>query len=163
VGHADLQARRDPQPIHVTVEFQRQGKAHERATGQVQGQVAKILQASKLFSAVEAGNAGDVDRLQIVMNNIGDVGDAVGKGVKTGLTFGAAGSTVSDHYTFTATFTARGKPPVQKVYYHALHSTIGNAEGPKGLTPMKVQEAFDKLLEELMLNLILDLQKEERL
>jgi hypothetical protein len=49
------------------------------------------------------------------------------------------------------------------VYYHALHSTIGNAEGPKGLTPMKVQEAFDKLLEELMLNLILDLQKEERL
>ena len=112
---------------------------------------------------METGKPENLDRLQIVLNNTTDMSDAVGKGIKTGLTFGAAGSMVTDYYTFTATFTPLGKPPVQKVYRHALHTTIGNAEGPKGLTPLAMQEAFDKTLEELVLNLLLDLQEEEQL
>jgi hypothetical protein len=163
VGYADLLARRDPRPLHLGLEFQRQGKPHSDATAVAQKQALKVLQASRLFSAVETGKPENVDRLQIVLNNTGDMSDAAGKGIKTGLTFGAAGSMVTDHYTFTATFTPLGKPPVQKVYHHALHSTIGNAEGPKGLTPLGTQEAFDRVLEELVLNLLLDLQKEERL
>ncbi len=50
-----------------------------------------------------------------------------------------------------------------KVYRHAIHSTIGKADGPQGLAPMSVGDAFSKGGEGLVLNLRLDLQKEERL
>lgn len=78
--------------------------------------------------------------------------------------FGAAGSMVTDAYVFTATFRPVGKPAVTKVYRHALHSTVGNAEGPSYLVAeASPQGAFDKVVEGLVLNLLLDLQKEEQL
>lgn len=62
-----------------------------------------------------------------------------------------------------ATFTRVGRPPIEKVYKHALLSTVGNAKGPEGLTPMSVTEAVDQVLQELVLNFILDLEKAEAL
>ena len=51
-----------------------------------------------------------------------------------------------------------------KVYRHAIHSTVGNAEGPPGLVPEEsIRAAFDKVVEGLVLNMLLDLQKEEQL
>ena len=163
VEYADLLARSERRPVSVAVEFQRNGEPKPSVNGHVQERVVKILESSKLFSKVTTGDGQGLDRLQLVLNNVADVDGAVGKGVKTGLTFGAAGSLVTDTYVLKATFLQTGKVAVEKTYRHALHSTIGNAEGPPNLRPMGTQEAFDKVLEDLMLNLILDLQKEERL
>jgi hypothetical protein len=53
---------------------------------------------------------------------------------------------------------------VTKVYRHAIHSTIGNADGPAGLVAEEsLRAAFDKVVEGLVLNLLLDLQKEEQI
>jgi hypothetical protein len=163
VEYADLLARPERRPISVAVQFQRNGEAKSSANGPVQEKVVKILESSKLFSQVTTGEGQGLDRLQLVLNNVADVDGAVGKGVKTGLTFGASGSLVTDSYVMTATFLQPGKVVVEKTYRHALHSTIGNAEGPPNLRPMELQAAFDRVLEDLMLNLILDLQREERL
>ena len=164
VEYADLLARSERRPLSVAVQFQRNGEAKSSVNGQVQEKVVKILEASKLFATVTTTSEGQgLDRLQLVLNNVADVDGAVGKGVKTGLTFGASGSLVTDSYVMTATFLRPGKVAVEKTYRHALHSTIGNADGPPNLQPMGTPEAFDKVLEGLMLNLILDLQKEERL
>ena len=90
--------------------------------------------------------------------------DADGKGALTGLTFGAKGSQVTDGYVMTAKFQGGGRPGVTKVYRHAIHRTIGNADGPTGLVAEEsLQAAFDKVVEGLVLNLLLDLQKEEQL
>jgi hypothetical protein len=59
------------------------------------------------------------------LDSIADTGDAIGKGIKTGLTFGGVGSRVTDSYVLTATFKPTGGPAVQKIYRHALHSAIG--------------------------------------
>ena len=72
-------------------------------------------------------STGSADQLDVVLDNVGDLGDAAAKGAKTGLTFGASGSQVTDGYVLTATFRPVGKEPVTKIYRHALHSTIGNA------------------------------------
>ena len=99
-----------------------------------------------------------------MLDNVADTGDAAGKGALTGLTFGAKGSQVTDGYVFTANFQGTGKQAVTKVYRHAMHSTIGNAERPAGLTAEESpRAAFDKVVEGLVLNLLLDLQKEEQL
>ena len=163
VGYADLLRRSEPRPLHVNVEFQRNGTPHSGATSMTLDRVVRVLEASKLFSVVGLKDEDGRDRIQVVLNNVADIGDAVAKGVGTGLTFGAAGSMVTDGYVFTATYRPVGKDPVQKVYRHALHTTIGNASGPAGLTPMTVQEAFDTVVQDLVLNFLLDLQKEERL
>src|SRR5262249_30405612 len=99
----------------------------------------------------------------ILIDNVGDKGEAAAKGFGTGLTLDLAGSLVTDGYVFTGTYQAAGKAPITKVYKHALHSTIGNAKGPERLTPMTVQQAFDKVLKDLVLDCVLDLQKEEGL
>lgn len=164
VGYADLLARPNRQPVALAVNFHRNGEPAPRAVSTATAAVRTVLERSGLFTALMEKATGDVDRLELVLDNVGDTGDAAGKGALTGLTFGAKGSMVTDGYVMTAIFRPVGREPVTKVYRHALHSTIGNAEGPPGLVAEEsMQAAFDKVVEGLVLNLLLDLQKDERL
>ena len=164
VGYDNLLARPNPKPVALTVAFHRNGEPATFGASTAKSSVRTVVEKSKLFSMVSEQAAADTDRLDIVLDNVGDKGEAAGKGALTGLTFGAKGSQVTDGYIFTATFRPVGKDPVTKVYRHAIHSTIGNADGPPGLTPEpSIRAAFDKVVEGLVLNLLLDLQKEERL
>lgn len=164
VAYADLLARRNPQPVALTVGFHRNGKPATLGVSTAKEAVRTVVEKSKLFASVNDKPTGDVDRLEIVLDNVADLGDAAGQGARTGVTFGAVGSKVTDGYVFTATFRRVGKDPVTKVYRHAIHSTVGNAEGPPGLVPEEsIRAAFDKVVEGLVLNLLLDLQKEEQL
>jgi len=53
---------------------------------------------------------------------------------------------------------------VTKVYRHAIYSTIGNADAPAGLVAEEsTLAAFDKVVEGLVLNLLVDLQKDEQI
>jgi len=164
VGYADLLARPDPRPVSLRVEFHRNGEPATLGASTAREAVRTAVEKSKLFSSLLDKPSDDVDRLEIVLDNIGDTGDAAGKGALTGLTFGAKGSQVTDGYVFTATFRAVGKQAVTKTYRHAIHSTIGNAEGPPGLVAEdSLRTAFNKVVEGLVLNLLLDLQKEEQI
>jgi len=164
VSYADLLARRDPRPVALMVEFHRNGKPATLGVSTAKEEVRAAVEKSKLFSSLLDKPSDDVDRLEIVLDNVGDTGDAAGKGALTGLTFGAKGSQVTDGYIFTATFRAVGKQAVTKVYRHAIHSTIGNAEGPPGLVAEEsLRAAFNKVVEGLVLNLLLELQKEEQI
>jgi hypothetical protein len=163
VTYADLLQRREVRPVFLRVEFQANGKANAKASSLALARVTRVLESSKLFSSVAAAAAADLDQMNILIDNVGDRSEAAAKGVGTGLTLGLAGSMVTDGYVFTGTYQAAGKTAVTKIYKHAMHSTIGNAKGPEGLTAMTVQQAFDKIVEELVLNFLLDLQKEERL
>lgn len=164
VGYADLLARATTKPVSLRVEFHRNGEPATLGASTARGAVRTVVEKSKLFSALLDKPGDDVDRLEIVLDNVGDTGDAAGKGALTGLTFGAKGSQVTDGYVFTATFRAVGKPAVTKTYRHAIHSTIGNAEGPPGLVAEEsLRAAFDKVVEGLVLNLLLDLQKDEQI
>jgi hypothetical protein len=163
-SYADLLARRDPRPVALMVEFHRNGKPATLGVSTAKEEVRAAVEKSKLFSSLLDKPSDDVDRLEIVLDNVGDTGGAAGKGALTGLTFGAKGSQVTDGYIFTATFRAVGKQAVTKVYRHAIHSTIGSAEGPPGLVAEEsVRAAFNKVVEGLVLNLLLDLQKEEQI
>ena len=163
VGYGDLLVRRDKRPIVMSLEFQRNGNVKPAISERVQEKAKTILATTNLFSAVSISSDGNVDRLELVLNNIADTGDAIGKGIKTGLTFGGVGSRVTDSYVLTATFKPTGGPAVQKIYRHALHSAIGNADLPPDATRMSVQQAFDRVLQDLLLKLMRDLQTEELL
>ena len=164
VAYGDLLARRDPRPVALTVAFHRNGEPASMGTSTATKSVRGVVEKSKLFPSLLDKPADNVDLLEIVLDNVADTGDAAGKGALTGLTFGAKGSSVTDGYIMTAKFRAVGKQSVTKVYRHAIHSTIGNADAPPGLVAEEsIQAAFDKAVEGLVLNLMLDLQKEEQI
>jgi hypothetical protein len=60
-----------------------------------------------------------------------------------------------------ATATIAGKTITKSGYKHAIHSTIGHAKGPEGIPAMTTEEAFGKVVEELVLNFLGDLQKDQ--
>jgi len=160
LAYSDLTAASAPRPVHLVVDFQTRGKRNLAAANTTYDRVSSVLRSSGLFSAVQATAAPDAANLEIVMNNVGDIGKAVSKGIGTGLTLGLVGSMVTDGYEFTATYTAPGKPPVTKTYQHALHTTVGNKQGPPGLKAMSTNEAFDQVVEDLVLHLLRDLEKD---
>jgi hypothetical protein len=151
-------------PVALTVAFHRNGEPATLGTSTATKTVRGVVEKSNLFPSLLDRPQGGADQLDIVLDNVGDTGDAAGQGALTGLTFGAKGSKVTDGYILTAKFRGAGKPGVTKVYRHAIHSTIGNADGPAGLVAEEsLRAAFDKVVEGLVLNLLLDLQKEEQI
>lgn len=158
-GFGDLKPSPSPQPLQLLFEFQTNGNGNATTTEQLRPEVMRILNESKLFSTVTAGGAQQSRKLFVTMNNLFEK-DAASKGFATGLTFGLAGTTVTDRYEMNASYQVENQAPVHKTYQHALHSTIGNTKGPEGLEPMKTADAFRKVFEQLLLNLLKDLSHE---
>src|SRR5438132_1076307 len=109
----------------LPVAFHRNGEPASLGTSRARDEIRAVFERSKLFSAVSDKSTDDADRFDIVLDNRGDVGDAMAKGMLTGITFGGAGSRVTDGYVFTVKFQRAGGEPLTKVYRHAIHSTIG--------------------------------------
>ena len=157
IRYADLRQPKKPMSIGVLVEFQRAGREFPSVNESARGTVLRVLRDSQLFSAVYSGVATSERKLEVVINNAG--GETKGSGYVTALTLGAAGTGTIDYYIITATFQIPGTQPIVMEYQHALHATMGVKSGPKGLEPMTVSAAFDKVVEEVMLLLLYELQE----
>jgi hypothetical protein len=120
-----------PQPVQVLFEFQTKGVANTRATSALKNQVVQKVKDSGLFSDVEEVPVKGGGLLSVKLNNVPIGDDAFSKGFVTGLTFGLAGSQVSDGYICTVSYLADGQSsPVTKSARHAIHTTIGAAPSP---------------------------------
>jgi hypothetical protein len=120
--------------------------------------VVDAVTRSGLFSAVS--DAAGPRTLRIVIENVEVTKDAASKGFVAGLTFGASGTMVTDGYVCTAVYEAPGRAAATKTVNHALHTTVGNHEGPKGLKPMKPDEAIPEIMRQLTLNALQALRKD---
>lgn len=163
VSYSDIAPKINRGVLYLSVEFVTHGKPNPKATEHVSEKIKKVLLASQWYSAVSSVREASMDSLVVVMNNIGDTAKAGEEGAVTGLTLGLAGSLVTDEYIFSATYVPLRKEPVRREYRHAIHTTIGVREGPPGLQPMSLDDAVDKLVEDLVLNLLRDLRKGEHL
>src|SRR5207247_11012678 len=126
----------------LTVAFHRNGEPASLGTSRARDEIRAVFEKSKLFSAVSDKSTDDADRFDIVLDNRGDVGDAMAKGMLTGITFGGAGSRVTDGYVFTVKFQRAGREPLTKVYRNAINSTISNADEATGIAPMSLDAGF---------------------
>lgn len=158
--YEDITRRVEPKKWQVVVEFQRNGEHLASVDGHLRDQVERVIRASGM--AVPT-NEMTAPTLKVVLNNVADVGTAAGKGFGTGLTFGLVGSTVSDFYVMDVTYTVPGKPAKSVSHKHAIHTTIGNANGPAGMTPVTPAEAVNKVIEQTLLNALKDLQNTDGL
>lgn len=120
-----------PAPVQLLFEFQTKGTLNTRATAHLKEQITDLVKTSGLFSeVVEAAVPGGAT-LSVTLNNVPLTDNAFGKGFVTGLTFGLAGSQVSDGYVCTVKYLSDKRPePIVKVARHAIHTTMGASSAP---------------------------------
>jgi len=102
-------------------------------------------------------------KFRVTINNVTDMSGAAAKGFGTGLTFGLAGSTVTDGYEVTVLLTNEKGEESTSVYHHALHTTIGNKSAPfEGVSPTSATDAFATVVEQVILNFVKEMQSAGR-
>ena len=152
VGKGDIVGPAQPAPVQVLYEFHTKGAANSGATSQTRPYVIDAATQSGLFSMVSATPvSGGV--LTVTINNVADTDDAMSKGIGTGLTMGLVGTMVKDGYVCAATYTRDGKTTDASVH-HAIYTTIGNHDGPPGMTPLDPQAAVQKMIGQATWNLL---------
>lgn len=139
----------------IDIEFQRNGEHVAAVDPELRSNVERIFRASGVV--VPATDQGNL-YIKVICNNIADLAAARAKGFGTGLTFGAAGSAVTDYYQVTIEFKL-GDEVVKKNYDHAIHTTIGNKAAPvQGVEPTSIGNAFSGVVEDVILQFIKEMQ-----
>lgn len=145
--------------VQLTFDFQTNGAANTQATKFLADTVSTQVKESGLFSAVESAPAAGLGVLSIKIDNIPLTKDAMSKGFVTGLTFGIAGSAVTDGYICTVQYLAAGQTKViTSSAKHAIHTTIGNANPPENAKKSaNAEQAVRTMTREILSNALRDL------
>ena len=150
-----IQRPAQPMPVKVDVQFLRNGQRLPAVDFEVRDAVERTLTRTGVFTPATADTQATIS---VSANNIADLAAARKAGFKTGLTFGGAGSTVQDNYEFACSYQGAAGAKKELAYQHTLHTTIGNADAPAGMTPTTPAAGFVQIVEDVVLNFVKDLQ-----
>lgn len=151
-----------PKPVQFIFDFQTKGVANATATKYLSEQVTAQIKESGLFSSVQSEPVADGGLLSLVLNNVPLTEDAAGKGFVTGLTFGLAGSQVTDGYICTVKYlpSAQGAP-ISKTARHAIHTVLGAKEDPPNATKAEsIEVAVRTMTRQIVSNVLNDLSQD---
>ena len=141
--------------VNLEVEFQRNGKHFPKVDGQLRNSVEQAFRSTGVV--IPSKDRADFT-IKVTANNIADIAQAGAKGFATGLTLGLAGTAVTDYYEVTFEF-QRGNGDLKiKSYKHAIHTTVGNKAAPVEGEATTPDGAFGKIIEDVVLNFVKDLQ-----
>ena len=151
----------DKRPVQFIFAFQTNGAANSNGTNLLSKSATEYVTASGLFSEVSSKPVPGGAILSVTINNVPEA-NAAGQGFTTGLTFGLAGSTVSDFYVGSAKYTpGPGQPTASAEKKHTMVSTIGATAPPAGLKPAKsIDEAVNTITRQLFEHLLNDIAKD---
>ena len=138
VAAAAFRKPAEPKPVQLLFEFQTKGTLNSRATESLKAQVTEQVRSSGLFSGIDDKPVAGGGLLSVTLNNVPLTDDAFSKGFVTGLTFGLAGSQVSDGYVCTVNFQSNARPgTITKIARHAIHTSMGANSAPPNSKKME--------------------------
>jgi hypothetical protein len=143
-------------PVKVIIEFQRNGKPMPSVNNELRDNVERTLNSAGVFKPTTEPNT--LITISVTGNNIADMAAARKKGFKTGLTFGGAGSMVDDNYEFLCVYNDGSGKEQKYTYQHAIHTWLGRKKPQTDLEPTTPANAFSRVVEDIILNFIKDLQ-----
>ncbi len=147
-------------PVQLLFDFQSKGVSNARATELLKTVVQEEVAKSGLFLAVEDKPVSSGLLLEVKINNVPLNDDAFSKGFVTGLTFGLAGSQVSDGYVCTVRY-INGTATIITSARHAIHTTLGNTAAPGNAQKVKdLNEAALTMTRQIVSTALLALSKD---
>jgi hypothetical protein len=156
VSYEQVKRVQDPPRLKLSAEFKRDDKVMDKVTKDLYAYSERVLRGS---GAIIPSTNGEDGTFHIQVQNLVDHGTAIVKGMGTGLTLGLVGNTVTDRYVIKITIIRNGKKIERADIKHYLHSTMGLASIPEGVEAMSIPRAFDKMIEEVILSTLDDMQK----
>lgn len=157
VNYSDLKKANDPVSLRLVTVFERNGEAYPKADATLRDNSSRVLRATGL---IDPDGANSVGTIKITVNNIADVGAARAKGFGTGLTFGAIGTTVTDNYELTMVIDMNNKTITKSGIKNSIATAIGNTPIPAGAEVLTPSLAFQKVLEQMILQALKEVQAE---
>ncbi|MFB9241433.1 hypothetical protein IV454_07455 [Massilia antarctica] len=154
---ADMKKVANPKPVQLNFEFLTRGAPAAAVTNFLKDAVTTQVAESGLFAPAGSGTPAGI--LMISLNNVKIGDDPTGKAFVTGMTFGLAGTAVTDGYECTVSYLPAGQgKPIVKMARHAIHVTIGNASPPATAgKPMEHELAIKTMTHEVLSNALRDL------
>jgi len=151
-----------PKPVQFVFDFQTKGVANATATKYLSEQVTMQIKDSGLFSTVQTEPVADGALLSLVINNVPLTEDAASKGFVTGLTFGLAGSQVTDGYICTVKYLPGTQgATISKTARHAIHTVLGAKEDPPNATKAEgIEAAVRTMTREIVSNVLNELSQD---
>ena len=149
-------------PVQLLFEFQTKGVTNAVATDFLKKSVIEQVDSSGLFSMVSEEPVAGGALLGITLNNVPVDDDAFSKGFVTGLTFGLAGSKVTDGYICSATYSdGTNAQPIVKRARHAIHTTIGASKAPgNAVKADNLEQAVKLMTRQIISNVLNDLSSD---
>jgi hypothetical protein len=149
-------------PVQVLFEFQTKGVTNAVATNLLKKSVLEQVDSSGLFSEVSEEPVADGALLGITLNNVPVDDDVFSKGFVTGLTFGLAGSQVTDGYVCSATYSdGTHSKPIVKRARHAIHTTVGASKAPDNAVKAdNLEKAVKIMTRQVVSNVLNDLSND---
>jgi hypothetical protein len=156
VGYREIQARSAPLRLHLAVEFQRNGEPFPKGDVPLKDYANRILVDSGVVVPVEEGVEGE---MRLVLNNIADSDTVAVEAARKSLPLWMLGKTITDTYEMSMSVTRGGKVTSRTGIQHAVHTAIGNMAVPEGVESFPQNQAFGKVLEQMLLRALKDMQR----
>lgn len=162
IDSAQYKSPQTKRPVQLLFEFQTKGVANARATELLKARVSSQIKASGLFSDVSEAPVAGGALLSVTLNNVPLTDNAFSQGFVTGLTFGLAGSKVSDGYVCTARYTSGASAgTVTKQARHAIHTTMGATASPgDAVKADNVEAAVTTMTRQVLSNVLNELSQD---
>ncbi|SCY28222.1 hypothetical protein SAMN05216420_10497 [Nitrosospira sp. Nl5] len=162
VTFEDVQKRDAPLHLRLAVEFQRNGQHFSKGDIPLRDYATRIFRESGVISPIDMLSPGDEKEegtVKVVLNNIADSGTVAAETARTGFPLWMVGKTITDAYEMSMSITTRGKTISRSGIKHAFHTAIGNIDIPDHLQPFPSDEAFGRMLRQMIVKALIDMQK----
>lgn len=161
LSYGNISRPETPLHLQLTVEFQRNGQHFPKGDVPLRDYASQILRDSGVISPVsEFSPAGRSEgTVRVVLNNIADSGTVAAQMPDRDHPLWMKGTTITDAYELSMFITTSRGTVSRTGIKHAVHTAIGNMRVPEGIQVFPQNQGFGKVLEQMMLRALVDLQE----
>jgi hypothetical protein len=156
LSYNDLRKRDVPLRLALAVEFQRNGEHFPKGDVPLRDYAYQILRDTGVITPVEEGEEGVI---RVVLNNVADPQTVAVERASTMHPLWMVGTTITDAYELSMFITIKGKTIARMGIKNAVHTALGNIRIPDDIQTFPHNQAFGKVLEQMMLCALVDMQR----
>lgn len=161
VTYKDIKKRDVPLRLKLVVEFQRNGVRFPMGEVPLRDYSGRILRDTGVIYPVDELSLGpeqEDGEIRIVLNNVADSGTVAVEASRTGFPLWMVGKLITDAYELSMYISVNGKTLSRTGIQHAVHTAIGNMSIPENVEVFRADQAFGKVLEQMILRALEDFQ-----